>query len=150
MREWSNPTGVKAWKRLAVRGVLALLKIWNRLCRIKFNKHGRIAVRGIIENCLHNPFVPNFAVVIVKAFASNLQRDALRSPKSHQALVTATNSRACKINTHQTHRNASRIRAVNKGCQHFFYILVKELASCNNLQRRVFLDAFKRHGNFWL
>ena len=85
MREWRNPTGVKAWKILEVRGVLALLKIWNWMWRIKFKQHGRIAVRGTIKGCLHNAFVPSFAWVIVKAFAANLQRDSLWSPKSHQA-----------------------------------------------------------------
>ena len=85
MREWRNPTGVKVGKMVAVMGVLALLKIWNRLCKIKFKQHGRIAVRRTIKGCLHNAFVPSFAVVIVKAFAANVQRDSLRSPKSHQA-----------------------------------------------------------------
>ncbi len=85
MREWRNPTGVKVWKIVAVREVLALLKIWNRLCKINFKQHARIVVSGTIKDCPHNAFVPNFAMVIVKAFAASLQRDSLRSPKSHQA-----------------------------------------------------------------
>ena len=36
---------------------------------------------------------------------------------------------------------------MNEACQHFLHILVKELASGNNLHSGVVLDAFERHQN---
>jgi hypothetical protein len=86
--EWANTHPTSA-ARIPIPAfcdeVVALLKIWNRLCKINFKQHARIAVSGTIKDCPHNAFVPSFAMVIEKAFAASLQRDSSRSPKSHQA-----------------------------------------------------------------